>query len=864
MMNHAPAFVLAVASLGAQQPVEPSTESAAVTVSGRIRDALGRPLAGTAVTLSGDDIAIEELLTTPETRTDASGEFALSAPATRDQDELDRGWLVVAAKGFASVRFRVSWKTREDDAELPYGQRRRLDLELEDLVLVEGTAMFGRIRDGDGKPVAGAAVVAVDAFSNVRQMTRSNTNIWCRSLTDEDGIFRLPCVPATGVSLTASSAGYFEVSRTPISTWTPLELELEPSGWVRGRVLDPEGRPLAEASVSARYEWDGGNGESIETGRDGSFAIPIEHPGRFEVSATPKALDGADGKPKRIFDRVVDTPRSEAAANLELVAQRVKETPASAEAAPLTVIVRGPDGKPPTQLRHAITWNTSAVQNLDYREYLLGRNLERAEPVSSPLELDGPRGSDSTVGILRLVAEGCAPLTIDEVEWEELEPGEPRKPLEVALEPEAVVAGKLVDETSGAPVAGAKVWAVSGRPSPYRNMNGGSPPAHAIETADDGLFRIGSLGEGKWKILATHPDRPDAAPKSFELEDAQEITDLEVLIPAGARVRGSVTGMDLPVGSEVFLHPIQVPIFSGGGISSRYSSSFRPELITALDGDGAFEMAGVPHGYYLLMLSLPLSPRSGEPLRFALDALRVRGATVETRVDASADRPGTVRGRLRFTGDPPPLERLCVVARQLSDNNHYYYNSIQGTRAVVGRDGSFELDCVAGRHELSVVDYALGLKLGTLDEIDVRGGVGSEHDFELDLARVRVGLTAEDADAGRATVSRLEVRFVPSAQDNNNRGMVFGGNSDRDRGIGIDWPNLAPTVDLWLPAGDLTVLGRNSERSLAKGNQRQELYNPVGSTELEVQPSTKREYEITVEVVPPRELGEETEPKQDQ
>src|SRR5262249_11527302 len=155
------------------------------TISGRVVDENGKPVAGAAARVLAADEFVDtaQLLASPAARSDADGRYAVAVGA-------ESLTLVLAAAGRQTCAQQI--------------RDRQHDTVVGDTVLMPGSRLVGRVRDETGAPLAGArlrvesSVVGTFGFDCVRG----------GAVSGEDGVFVVPGLPRTGLRLIAEADGY--------------------------------------------------------------------------------------------------------------------------------------------------------------------------------------------------------------------------------------------------------------------------------------------------------------------------------------------------------------------------------------------------------------------------------------------------------------------------------------------------------------------------------------------------------------------------------------------------------------------------------------------------------------------------------
>ena len=273
-----------------------------------------------------------------------------------------------------------------------------------------------------------------------------------------------------------------------------------------------------------------------------------------------------------------------------------------------------------------------------------------------------------------------------------LAPGSSEKDLEFRLTPPGVITGTVSDE-DGSRVVGAQVQALRVIHSGARQQ---ALPIGSAQTDDLGQYRIHGLEPGHYLIAA-----------SYQRQIMGAATNNDAYLPTfypGTADFGQATPIQVSPGDEVpgidlnleFVHTVAVrgrvvseaPVkdFRGTWVNLLRRDSLTMALAGAVnggaaaDGEGNFEIRGVPPGSYLLFAAVNNGTHSYAGRTFAeVGSADLEGVTV-------AVGPGvTIHGQVRLAGGAElDLSRLGV-SLQAADNFG------GGGAARVAADGTFAL-----------------------------------------------------------------------------------------------------------------------------------------------------------------------------
>jgi hypothetical protein len=395
-------------------------------------------------------------------------------------------------------------------------------------------------------------------------------------------------------------------------------------GAIAGRVTDETGAPIGGATVRGEpYDCCGASTETT-TSADGTYALGDLDPGRYVVFAD------ADGHVGEFYvdarDYFEATPVYVAASVVEGIDFSLQRSAA------ITGTVRRGDGAP---LSFASVYATS-VECCDFAFTTANAN--------GVYRLDKLRGGAYFV---RAEVFGYAyewyddAYRLEDAQPVTVAPGDEASNVDFSLATAAVISGRVVDR-SGAPIFGARIWAVD----------------ECCPTATDasdfsGSFQLGPLQPGPHRIQALAPgyatewyddayDPADAL--TFDLQPAQEVTGIEIDLLRGGTVTGRVT-------DEL-----------GNGIAGAVVEAFIPSCCDTIasyaltDADGSYSITGVPPSPHYVHVTA--DGYLGEYYDNALDfeygiAVAVTDEQTISNIDFTLGRASYISGTVTDTNGSP-------------------------------------------------------------------------------------------------------------------------------------------------------------------------------------------------------------------
>jgi hypothetical protein len=454
--------------------------------------------------------------------------------------------------------------------------------------------------------------------------------------TDDRGAFEVTGLSSGRVAIEAGAPGYrssapVTLELAPGERREGVEIVLAAGVAVTGRVLGPDGLPVAGARVGARAEESFGASwgrSSVETGAEGRFTLDTLAPGRVVLEATKEGFAEA----------TQELEVGPGGASVELHLGRGVE---------VSGWVFEADGAPAAGRQLQLS---PGVMTFDFRSQ----------------QTTATDGSFAFRG----VADGEYRLKVLEdysVLWSSPDPirvegGAPVSGLEVRLPGTATLTGRLVgldpDELQGT-----SVHAMLAEMGLHAETLG--------EVLPDGSYRVTGLTPGRWQVTAAAARSGRQAEGRIDIEEGRATASLDLEFRAGHTLTGTVLSAGEPLaGAQV---SVQSGSYSGAG-----------DATTGLDG--RFRIEGVSAGQHMLMVRDPgtgsmaveeVRMDGDRDVRVELEALRVRGAVY------AADGSGPIAGAsVELQRDPNAEQRTFFMAPSTvtGDDGSFLLTGVAGGR----------------------------------------------------------------------------------------------------------------------------------------------------------------------------------------
>lgn len=386
-----------------------------------------------------------------------------------------------------------------------------------------------------------------------------------------------------------------------------------------------------------------------------------------------------------------------------------------------------------------------------------------------------------------------------------LRPAQQMTDINLALRPQAVITGKVVDE-DGDPVAGVIVQVLG---EMWQRGKLRYLPRGAANTNDLGEFRSANLSPGKYYLCAQRmnymrmnepppaPGKPDIRPirtcypdavtfdaaTPLEIKAGQDLSGIDIRLHSAQtyHVRGKVVG-NVPAGDAQ-----QVTV----NLLARDEQMFFFGNQSMVSKDQSFDIPGVAPGSYTLSVMV----MSGKVQGLAQQPVDV-GAGDVNDVVLTVVPPGSLRGNIRVDGTPQAGAAAMNFA-----NVHVNLMPAEMTRMMSmpsgqsSADGSFRLENIQpGKYDVQANapagTYLKSVRYGQQEvlgkELDLSGGAAGDLELVFRYGTAEVDGTVQAAESGSvpagasstgqpaAPPAATSILLVPDVLNSDGSGMHFG------------------------------------------------------------------------------------------
>ena len=630
-----------------------------LSVTGRVTDGKGKPL---------DDIRVGVMFEFPAPTNEAaagkSGRYRSSPTESRSARTDSDGRYAVRGLPEGKVSLSIDAEGYEPHhAEIPLAAGGTDHL----VTLRKGSFIAGVVTEGDKPPASTFEVSVQGPIEAARSADGSRRTVSREAETDAAGAFRIEGLPQGRYRLEVKipdTYGNAEAELDKVAAGTDdVLVSLAPKVRVPVLVLDPDGKPVAGAVLSAVRMAGGGSRTYFVHGSSGSRAPNVTD---AKGGGSVEARTGG-----RLVVTASKAPLLDAKATIDLASAQVSNVVlrmsaglaiegrvVDAAGTPVEGLRVGSDGRR-SSFDDDEDGGTTARTGKDGRFSLRGLP---AGPAS--LAVARPAGEDDESVVLiekSVVVRPDAP------------------PVEIRLPPMGAVKGEIRDGRG--PAAEAYVSLVPASDGIYGR-------GHSVRTDPQGRFSVAEIPAGEYRVLWVVPSEDERrAPEiSAVTVKAGETAELKLggAKPAAPARRLRVLAGDKPVsGASVQVFP-EPPEDAGAAEEWMMEVRFRSARAKS-DGDGWFEASIAKGGRHIVRADVvgEDGPKSSYVTAVDLPAgdgpfeVRFRGVTVR----------GTARdidGGARSSG------YVMLVPSGMSDA----HQAIMSRWAMVGADGTFSFDAV--------------------------------------------------------------------------------------------------------------------------------------------------------------------------
>ena len=475
-----------------------------------------------------------------------------------------------------------------------------------DVRLEAGVLVSGRVVDQKTKqPIQNANVYLVNSAQSYAMVAAPGRERGIPSTTDRTGAFGYPNAPRSGhISLSAEAAGYASGQllnqQIKPDAENDFTIELETGMPIAGIVVDPNGKPIAGANLSA-------NGLSSKTPQaattvsasDGRFEFPALRTGPYQLAANSPHY--ADVKMPIVMTGELEVKlvmSQRGAVKLKVLAANNQAVKA------YRVSLKRYFENSPMGIANVPEFGDRSINPSDYPADLAGEwALVRGLPAGAFRFQVTDNAHAKTLSDPFTIEEGGAAVEVV-----------------VKLTQGGTITGTVIDDR-GQPVADAAVStdhnAGLAADTPLMELFGNMIPEKHTKTQTrtdaQGRFRISRLAYADYMLRAAHPDYCEGKAINLKLEGEGQVVDAGVIqLSRGALLTGVTMVGGLPAGQikvtvstpmTADILPVAAPAGSPQNAPPTLSKPmFNANVLS--DGDGRFELRKrIPPGTYKITAS---------------------------------------------------------------------------------------------------------------------------------------------------------------------------------------------------------------------------------------------------------------------
>jgi hypothetical protein len=650
-----------------------------------------------------------------------------------------------------------------------------------------GAVITGRVVHALTKePLRGAIVSAAPAAEGV-----STTPPAASFLTREDGTFVLRDLPAGTLNVSASKTGYHYDHRAgvPVQSGGRIDnvvIALTPTSLITGRVLDPAGDPVSDATVRAAARGErltSRASRSATTDDRGIYVIDGLAAGNYVLGAARIAAETTKIPEGQMIAVTAEIGEETAAADLTLPAQptRLLELSAGGNRAnprrgtgSVAGVVRNAQGR---SLSNVLVLATDTGAPGSGVRAVWGRGVS-TDDRGAFLIRDLPAGS-FTISAARPerfgLASGATRRSIPGVAVR-LGDGEHARDLEIVLPTPGTIAGTIRDEF-GDPVR-ASVSLIVGLPLSRRIVS-----MISRTTDDRGRYRFDNLGPGAFMVMAVQTPAG-----RLRGDDGSGIERRLGEVPAffpGVPLYSLATVLSIEAGTELSgiditarhepVAPVDLALLAQGLPIAAFDARLMPLHETIPDSlrhsEEPIGFPEVPAGYWQLLVSAVVAAPAGQERHWGSQRITTDGLTPNAATIAL--EPGArLSGRVEFESTGARPETIEVWLTEVSGTPAHPVAEHAG-RIQVAASGVFDVPgLMPGRYAIEPSDtlksegwFAKRAVLGGQDVLDIPVDLiaGSNHtDVVLTLTRTYTELSGIVTDNSGQRLGGTEIVIVPT------------------------------------------------------------------------------------------------------